>query len=246
MINFILTLSMTEEIQLLTITAASIALLHTLLGPDHYLPFIVMSRAGKWSMTKTIWVTIASGIGHVLSSVALGFIGIAFGIGINKLTGLESGRGSLAAWMLIAFGFAYMTWGIRRVYRNKKHSHLHVHEDGTFHDHKHSHQTNHSHVHENEKAKSLTPWILFTIFVLGPCEPLIPILMYPAAENNFSGLLIVTIVFGIVTILTMLLVVIVGFYGISFIHLGKLEKYTHALAGATIMLSGLGIMFLGL
>ncbi|RLD34090.1 MAG: hypothetical protein DRI73_04460 [Bacteroidetes bacterium] len=240
---------MTEEIQLLSITAASIALFHTLFGPDHYLPFIVMSRAGKWSLTKTLWVTLASGIGHVLSSVLIGFIGIAMGLGVNKLTGLEEGRGSLAAWLLIAFGFAYFVWGLRKAYRNKKHSHIHVHEDGTYHDHKHNHHSTHAHVHvkdEKEGKKNLTPWILFTIFVLGPCEPLIPILMYPAAEHNYWGLFIVTAIFALITIFTMIIVVIVGYYGVSFIHLGKLERYSHALAGATILLSGLAIIFLGL
>jgi len=248
---------MTEEIQLLAITAASIALLHTLFGPDHYLPFIVMSRSGKWSLNKTIWVTIASGIGHVVSSVVLGFIGIALGIGVNRISGIESGRGSLAAWMLIAFGLAYMIWGIRRVYRNRTHNHLHVHSDGTFHDHKHSHHNAHSHVHEDDPAagkqggglgtrRNLTPWILFTIFVLGPCEPLIPILMYPAAEANFAGLLLVTSIFAVITVFTMLSVVIVGYFGLSFLPLGRLEKYTHALAGGTIMLSGIAIVFLGL
>jgi ABC-type nickel/cobalt efflux system permease component RcnA len=237
---------MNSEIQLLTITAASIGLFHTLFGPDHYLPFIVMSRAGKWSMRKTLLVTLASGVGHVLSSVALGFIGIALGIGVNKLTGIEGSRGSLAAWMLIAFGFAYMAWGIRRAYRNREHSHIHVHEDGTYHTHKHRHKNNHAHVHGETASRKLTPWILFTIFVLGPCEPLIPILMYPAAENNTAGLLLVTGVFALVTIITMLTVVAVASYGISFLPLGKLEKYTHALAGATIMLSGVGIVFLGL
>ncbi len=237
---------MTEEIQLLAITAASIALLHTLFGPDHYLPFIVMSRAGKWSFTKTIWVTVASGIGHVISSVVLGFIGIALGIGVNRISGIESGRGSLAAWILIAFGLAYMIWGIRRVYRNRSHSHIHVHEDGTYHDHNHKHHSGHSHIHGEEKSRNLTPWILFTIFVLGPCEPLIPILMYPAAKSNFGGLLVVTVIFAVVTIATMLSVVIVGYYGVNFIPLGKLEKYTHAMAGGTILLSGIAIVFLGL
>ena len=237
---------MNSEIQLLTITAASIGLFHTLFGPDHYLPFIVMSRAGRWSMRKTLLVTLASGVGHVLSSVALGFIGIALGIGVNKLTGIEGSRGSLAAWMLIAFGFAYMVWGIRRAYRNREHSHIHVHEDGTYHTHKHRHKNHHVHVHGETTSRKLTPWILFTIFVLGPCEPLIPILMYPAAENNTAGLLLVTGVFALVTIITMLTVVAVASYGISFLPLGKLEKYTHALAGATIMLSGVGIVFLGL
>ncbi len=239
---------MTEEIQLLSITAASIALFHSLFGPDHYLPFIVMSRAGKWSLSKTLWITLASGIGHVLSSVLIGFIGIGLGLGVNKLTGLEEGRGSLAAWLLIAFGFAYFVWGMRKAYRNKKHSHIHVHEDGTYHDHKHSHYEGHAHVHTEEKEgeKNLTPWILFTIFVLGPCEPLIPILMYPAAEHNYWGLFIVTTIFAVITIVTMLLVVVIGYYGVSFIRLGKLERYSHALAGATILISGLAIVFLGL
>ena len=240
---------MTEEIQLLSITAASIALFHTLFGPDHYLPFIVMSRAGKWSLSKTLWVTFASGLGHVLSSVLLGFIGVAMGLGVNKLTGIEEERGSLAAWLLIAFGFAYFVWGLRKAYKNKKHSHIHVHEDGTYHDHKHNHHNTHAHVHIDEKKeskKNITPWILFTIFVLGPCEPLIPILMYPAAEHNYWGLFIVTAIFGLITIVTMISVVIVGYYGVSFIHLGKLERYSHALAGAAILISGLAIIFLGL
>jgi nickel/cobalt transporter (NicO) family protein len=38
---------MSQELTVITITAASIGLFHTLMGPDHYLPFIVMARARK-------------------------------------------------------------------------------------------------------------------------------------------------------------------------------------------------------
>jgi hypothetical protein len=100
-------------------------------------------------------------------------------------------------------------------------------------------------VHQ-EKKKQLTPWVLFVIFILGPCEPLIPLLMYPAAQNSTSGLVLVTLVFGLVTLLTMLSVVLVGAFGISFLPLGKLERFTHAIAGAIILMSGIGIQFLGL
>lgn len=92
----------------------------------------------------------------------------------------------------------------------------------------------------------MTPWILFIIFVLGPCEPLIPILMYPAAEINISGLIFVTSVFAVTTILTMQAVVFVTLRGINLVPLGKAERYTHLLAGAMILLSGVGIQFLGL
>jgi len=233
------------EIQLLAITAASIGFFHTLFGPDHYLPFIVMAKARKWSMVKTTWVTIACGVGHVGSSVLLGLIGIAFGIGINRLTGIESVRGTIAGWLFIAFGLVYFIWGIRKAYRNRPHKHIHVHDDGSYHSHQHVHQNRHVHVHE-EKKKQLTPWVLFIIFILGPCEPLIPLLMYPAARNSTSGLILITLIFGLVTLVTMLSVVLVSTFGINFLPLGKLERYTHAIAGAIILLSGIGIQFLGL
>jgi nickel/cobalt transporter (NicO) family protein len=44
----------------------------------------------------------------------------------------------------------------------------------------------------------------------------------------------------------MLGVVLVSAYGISFVRIAKLDRYTHAMAGATILLCGVAIQFLGL
>jgi len=87
-------------------TAAVIGLFHTLLGPDHYLPFIAMAKARRWSTAKTALVTLACGIGHVASSVALGMIGIAAGLALHVLELAESIRGEYAAWLLTAFALA--------------------------------------------------------------------------------------------------------------------------------------------
>ena len=234
---------MTNDIYILSLTAASIGFLHTLIGPDHYLPFIMMAKAGKWSKNKTIWVTIFCGIGHVLSSVVLGLIGIAAGIALDKLELIEGTRGQIAGWALISFGFLYMIWGIKKAYNNRPHSHIHVSKDGTYSTHHHEHHG--KHVHKEEK-KSLTPWILFVVFILGPCEPLIPLLMFPAAQHSIIGLTTVTAVFGIVTISTMVSVVLVSLWGINLLPMGKLERYSHALAGFAIFASGLAINLLGL
>jgi len=43
---------MTHDLTVLTITAASLGLFHTLFGPDHYLPFIMMARARRWEGRK--------------------------------------------------------------------------------------------------------------------------------------------------------------------------------------------------
>ena len=92
----------------------------------------------------------------------------------------------------------------------------------------------------------MTPWVLFTIFVLGPCEPLIPLIMYPAVEHSLAGMVVVAAVFSVVTIGTMMSVVLVAAWGAGFVKLGSAERFSHALAGAAICFSGLAIQFLGL
>ena len=226
-------------------TAATLGFVHTVLGPDHYLPFIVMSRARNWPLSKTLFISFLCGLGHVLSSVFLGFLGIALGVAVFKLENIESFRGGVAAWLLIGFGFAYFIWGLRRAIKNRPHKHIHFHADGEKHEHKHTHKADHAHVHGEEK-KNITPWILFTIFVFGPCEPLIPLVMYPAAKHNTGGVVLVALAFGLTTIVTMLTIIAVMSWGAKFVRLGKLERYAHAIAGAMIFISGLSVQFLGL
>lgn len=236
---------MNSSIALLSVTAISIGFVHTILGPDHYLPFIVLSQAKKWSLRKTMIITFFCGIGHVLSSAILGLIGIAVGVSVSRLVAVESFRGNVAAWLFIAFGLVYMIISIRNLIRKRKHSHPHFHYNKGEHLHEHDHHNEHTHIHEEEVFKT-TPWVLFLIFVFGPCEPLIPLVMYPAASHNFQGAVIVSILFSIITIGTMMLIVLAFNLGLNKINLKPVEKYSHLIAGAMIFFSGLAIQFLGL
>ena len=228
----------------LLITAVSIGLVHTLAGPDHYIPFIALARSGHWSLRKTALVTFLCGLGHILSSVLLGLIGVALGVAVTRIEGVEAVRGGIAAWAMIAFGLVYFAWGLRRAIRNRPHQHPHLH-DGALHTHEHTHRQEHLHVHESGAGRT-TPWVLFIIFLFGPCEPLIPLLMYPAAKGNPAGAAVVAGVFGVTTIATMLGVVLLATLGVGLLPTARLERYTHALAGAAILLCGLAIQFLGL
>lgn len=214
---------MGHQTEILVLTAASIGFFHTVLGPDHYLPFIAVSKARNWRITKTISFTALCGFLHVLSSVVLGIIGLTIGIALNRLEFIEAYRGNIAAWILIVFGAAYMLWGF--YYSRYKHKHNHL---------------------GAKSEKKLTPWFLIIIFLLGPCEPLIPLLMFPAANNSAFSLLLVTSAFGIVTVGTMLSIVILSYYGIKIMPRLNTEKYIHAIAGFTILICGVGIRFLGI
>ena len=188
-----------NETFVLVMSAGTLGVIHTLLGPDHYLPFIVLSKARNWTRSRTLWITFISGVGHVSGSVLLGLVGIGMGISLSKLEAIEANRGNLVGWLLIAFGILYSTYGIYKYFKRGAHVHLPAflrpksirHRD--------------LHLHEGDLKKGgdnsrLTPWILFLIFVFGPCEVLIPMLVYPAARQSGMGVFLVALVFGIATI----------------------------------------------
>ena len=84
----------------------------------------------------------------------------------------------------MSFGLAYLAWGLRRAeecaslarpsphertrprpWAQARGEHVHVHDGG---------------------ATRMTPWVIFVIFVLGPCEPIIPVVVYPAVKELFN------------------------------------------------------------
>ncbi len=236
---------MNGNLWVLSITAATVGFLHTVTGPDHYLPFVMIGRARHWGYTKLAAVTALCGVGHVLSSVVIALVGVAAGIALSRIQALEGLRGNWAAYALMGFGIAYGLWGLRKAWRGETHSHLHRHADGTIHRHAH-HHLDPDHAHPHGEEESITIWVLFAIFVLGPCEPLIPLAMVPAAQHSWAGLLWIASIFSVLTIGTMLAMSLLLYAGVRLVSLPWLERYMHAIAGAVITLSGAAIVFLGL
>ncbi len=237
----------TSSLATLAATAAVIGVVHTATGPDHYVPFVAMSKAGGWSRARTLTITLLCGVGHVGSSVVLGILGIALGLALGGLQWFEAIRGHFAGWLLLGFGLAYAAWGVHRAIRRRPHRHWHAHPGGVVHDHEHHHEAEHAHVHAPvqapEQVKStaqvMTPWILFTIFVFGPCEPLIPLVMVPAAEHSVWGVVVVTAIFGAATLVTMTTIVIASLAGLDRLNLKSLDRWSHATAGAALAACGL-------
>lgn len=232
---------MADSSIILLATASSVGVVHTLLGPDHYLPFVAMARAEKWSLRRTLRVAVLCGLGHVLGSVVLGCIGIAVGLGLFRLERIEAYRGDLAGWLLIAGGLVYLVWGVRHAIRRRPHTHAHVHADGTIHKHEHSHVTEHVHLHRAEGTGSRSPLFLFAIFILGPCEPLIPLLMFPASKGRILDVALVASLYAVGTLVTMLTAIVVCLRVTSLAHLDRFERFGHAIAGAVVLACGIAV-----
>jgi hypothetical protein len=206
------------ELMALLLSAAGIAFTHTLMGPDHYLPFVAVAMERRWRWRKLLGVTLICAAAHLVGSVLLGAVGIALQAEVGRLAVVESVRGELAAWLLLSAGLVYLAWGIHHAGRGQAHRHV-----------------------------GLRPqWLIFLVFVLGPCEPLIPLLMYPAVTASTEGVIAVTAVFGMVTVLTMLLAVTLSYASMRQLNFPGLHRYGHALSGATLSACGASILFLGL
>ena len=209
--------------------AASIGLVHTIIGVDHTLPFIMLARAQKWSLSRLLSITFLCGTGHVLSSVLLGLFGISIGVAIDRLEIIEARRGQMAAWLLIGFGLAYAIWSLHR--ERKKRSSLQLDLDLPS---------------QRQRRRLATVWGLFIIAVLGPCEPLIPILMAPAFDQMWTTVVGIILVFSLVTVGTMCLLVTIGYFGLKLPSFSFLERYVHTASGLAIAGSGLAIVLLGI
>ncbi|BBN06724.1 hypothetical protein MPTK1_3g23420 [Marchantia polymorpha subsp. ruderalis] len=82
---------------------ATVSVLHSFI-PTHWLPFSIVGRAQKWSITRTLIVTAIGAVCHVLSTSLLGLVAIKMA---NTIAGEETVH-KLASLLLIVLGGTYI------------------------------------------------------------------------------------------------------------------------------------------
>jgi hypothetical protein len=206
----------------LALAAAAIGSLHTA-APDHWVPFVALSRARGWSARRTAAVTLACGFGHVTVSALFALAGLF--LGLRVLGSLGERLGAVAPLLLIGFGVVYGLWGLRRALAPRLHGHVHVHYD---------------HVHDPSRASA---WTLFLLFSADPCVAVAPFIV-AAAPLGISRMLAVTLLYEAATLATMLVLVLPARAGARVLRAPWLDRYGDAAAGGVI--AGVGLLVAGL
>ena len=204
----------------LLLSTAVIAFLHAVMGPDHYVPFIALASTRRWSRKFLSLVTIVGALLHAGSSVVLGTLGILGGIALTRLEVFEALRGDAGRLLLVAFGLAYMAWGMMR----RRHRHVHVKP-------------------ETLVRRTTVFWSLYAVFVLGPCEPLVP-LMFAASSWEWQGVAGVALLFTAVTLATMLVMVHAGSGVARRYSFMMSERLAHVMAGGIITATGVALWWI--
>jgi nickel/cobalt transporter (NicO) family protein len=201
-----------------------LSLIHALI-PNHWIPLIAIGKTEKWSVRRTLWATTITGFSHTLSTI---IVGIIVGIAGYKLSSGYQVVSTVAAPVILAgLGFIYVVLDLR----NSHHHH-------------HHHHGLHEHTPQQSGKAGKSRWhsILASLSIAMFLTPCIEIEAYyfQAGTIGWSGILIVSAVYLLVTLLVMLLLVFLGIKGIQTFNTHFLEHHEKGITG--IILIGLGLL----
>ena len=194
------------------------AFLHAAL-PTHWLPFVLVGRAQRWSLTKNLLAVSAAGLAHIASTAVVGSLIVAAGLALD---GLVAGfLPHLSAVLLFAFGGFYL---IKSAIRRP------VMAGGPALD-----------LAEPTVSHAAAFWGLVAVMALSPGEVLLPIYMSSAREG-VGALALLTLAFALGTILGMATFTTLARAGALVLRLERWARYEGAILGLALIAIGLVIV----
>jgi nickel/cobalt transporter (NicO) family protein len=221
--------------------ASATAALHALI-PDHWLPFVLMGRSRGWSAGKTLALASAGGLLHVVLAVGMGFLTYRLGREGAEAMAHRVGETleALSSLGLALFGILYGAFSWRRESRHHGGPGGRA-GVGTPPPDPHHH---HGHMLERWFGGNLSGWSLVAVIGISPCALAFPILLASAASLGISGVLLVAVGFGAVTMVTTLTITLIAFLSVRRVDFPFLNRYGDLISGGLIGFVG-ALLFAG-
>ena len=194
------------------------AFLHAAL-PTHWLPFVLVGRAQRWSLSRSLLAVAAAGLAHIGTTVVVGSLIVAAGLALDELVaGLLP---HLSAILLFGFGAFYL---VRSAVRRPAMA------GGPALD-----------LAEPTVGHATAFWGLVAVMALSPGEVLLPIYM-SSAQEGVGALALLTLAFAVGTILGMATFTTLARAGASVLRLERWARYEGAILGIALIAIGLLIV----
>lgn len=189
--------------------------------PNHWLPVVAIGKAEEWTQRETLIVTAITGFAHTLSTV---IVGIAIGIiGISLSRHYAVFTEKIAPSLLIIIGVIYLLTGLRN------HSHKH-------HDHLNSGQS------RSRTKAAIIVSLAFSMF-LSPCLE-IEAYYFQASAAGWTGILLVSAVYVIITVSGMMLLVYLAGKGVRSVRSQFIDHHEKLLSGVVLIVLGIIAFFI--
>jgi hypothetical protein len=191
------------------------AFLHAAL-PTHWLPFVLVGRAQRWSLTKNLLAVAAAGLAHIASTAIVGSLIVAAGMALDEI--VAGVLPHLSAILLFGFGAFYLVRSFVRRPAMAGGPALDLAEPTVGH--------------------AAAFWGLVAVMALSPGEVLLPIYM-SSAQEGVGALALLTGVFAVGTILGMTVFTTLARAGASVLKLERWARYEGAILGLALIAIGL-------
>ena len=194
------------------------AFLHAAL-PTHWLPFVLVGRAQRWSLMRVMTVAVTAGLAHIASTALVGSLIVAAGLALNAWIGGLLPH--LSAALLFIFGAFYLA----RASLLKP-----ITATGP-----------EAEVPEPAVSDRAAFWGLVLMMAVTPGEVLLPIYLSSATEGVMA-LALLTLSFAAGTVLGMTLLAALASAGYSILRLERWARYEGAILGVALILIGFLVM----
>jgi nickel/cobalt transporter (NicO) family protein len=228
-------------------TGFTVAFFHAAI-PTHWLPFVLVARARRWTHAKALGVAIFAGLGHVALTSLLGLVIAWFGFQLDEHFGHVFTRVAGVVLLGVAGFYFWRQWRGKGV--------MHHHTPGGHHEPSahcgHEIEEGHSHLATELEGSELVSnrkgdWAaisgLFVMLTLSPCEGFLPIYL-SAVESGWTGFFVLSGILAAGTLGGMLLFTWLTLVGLEKVELKRVERYEAALLGAVFTI--LGVLMLTL
>lgn len=204
---------------LLLVAVAIIGVLHTIV-PDHWAPIAVLARQQRWTLRHTGWTAAGAGLGHTLSTLAIGAVAWLVGVAAAQRYGHYVNLASGIA--LIAFGVWIAISALREARETEAELESEV-------------------VAEARKIATRTSIML----VLGssPSVEALPT-FFAAAKYGLWAEVALAIVFAATTIGTYVVTCVTSAAGLQKLRIAPLERYGEVISGTFVAVVGVVFLFL--
>lgn len=199
----------------LFISVLAISILHAIL-PNHWLPFVALSKQLEWDSRKTTGITMLAAFAHSLSTV---IIGILLALGGMTLNGLLPYFKYVAAGILISLGVLF-------VWRHQHHLHFHLKELKV----------------TKKTSLSVVIGSLLLAMFLSPCLE-VGALFLVAGTSGISLTLIIAGIYTLTSVLGITLFTWLALHGLKKMDWHKLEHNSGLVSGIILILTGLIFVF---
>jgi ABC-type nickel/cobalt efflux system permease component RcnA len=202
----------------LLFAVVAVGVLHTIV-PDHWAPIALLARRRGWTREQTAWAAFIAGLGHTLSTLAIGLVvwiaGLAFATRFGHYVSIAS---SVA---LVGFGLWIALSSLREIREEQGHH------------------------HDDEAQVAKQAGSRMTLLLILGSSPMVEAIPTFFAASKFGPgfIALMSLLFAASTIATYVVMCVYSTSALRFVSFGKFEEYGEVVSGAFIALVGLVFAF---